>query len=1521
MGVTPRHEVVDVRVWNQDATEWQSLAPWKNLRLEHRADLSVDTLTFTVSDKHPVVPRLRDHRRVPVLVTLEVNGIRWSGLVTNLAQRSDGEVTAQVASDDKHAHRILARSRAASAVDTDATQVSGAVGQLLSDFMADGAQRTGLPLWVLREHEGDQVRLQVRSEQTVAEAVGDALAASDTYVTTRMLLPGMPLPGSAPLYRTQGPAEYAWEQERLAAGAWPDAATNSRLQRRVLPPVVAPVPPLSWLGSGTVGPDGRKLPNTGEGVAWLPFMLGENDRGYWQDGNPEGVRVTKRDELWGARKPGWHEHVTRWAATTFGKNGDTRLLDATAKAGLLVKPDGTALTAARARSYIGAGAAYAWSDGTRWFLANQADYDREDKRRNPQGPQRQTPGVLLHVYGGRDRRAEVLFSSARGGGLEGWETVTTAPEAAMLHASAQLDEATLQAIKAGLLQADSQVGQLPPAQAGKVIGSGNNVPDTVDALDVSAQPFATVAGTDVTYSHLGGRVNINAAGPFFYREMNLSISGSSNPVGEMGREWAKAQGSTAVNLTTGYATNAVFGDDVQVNGRTVFGWRPGDRVSFTDGNTRMSEVVSGYTLESNWDAPLRVAPLLGRQDNGVMDQVMRRVKRAEDAAERALLQSPRRVPPKEVDTRIETNPKVDEAWREATDAEGTLATLRDGALQASQRSVEASEQSLEYSQRSQQASEQSSVYSQQSQDHSRESLEYSRESLEYSRQAGQYNEEAQARAQEAAQHSEQSAVHSQQSLEHSEESLKYSKQASEYSAQAAEHSDTASTHSDAARQHSEESFTASEQASAASKKAKGYSDESKKYSATAQEEAGKAATASEEAQQASEQSSGYSKQSRIYSESAARASAQSGAFSGQSVAYSIIAGEHSERASEHSAKAGEHSAEAAKYSAQAGKHSESASSASEQARIYSERSKGHVDTAKAEADKAQKASSASIDASSKAKDYSGKADKYSTAAKTASDAAVNAEVLTQEALKKAEKARGDAEEARRLAELARDAAENKRADAEKHRANAFAAMSAANASWAQAEEARAQAEEARKVAEEARADAERARAKAEDERSKAEKERDLAEKARSAAEGERIKAETARSNAEGERKKAENARSAAETARNEAETKRSEAEKARSNSFAAMSAANASWAQAEEARAQAEEHRRIAEEARTDAEKGRAAAEEERKKAERARKDAETARDKAETSRSNAEKERSKAEGERNAAEQQRKLSFNAMAASQASMAAAEASRSQAEEARADAEEARADAERKRDEAEKLRSRAEGERSRAESARKEAEIARSDTFALQQFYTGGQLEVHQNLIWWTREQRTRLYTERGAHSTTFDGILKTWDYNSQRGLSFKALGNWWGRISFQVEFKSAGGDSAVDLYTVNVGPGYRSDTFERGARHMYFNSVNIQVEIWKPNKPAYYLPVDQDTGKVLVSDEYDNPAQRPFTAHSDGSVRCHFNGAATNGELVPGTQDRIRPVKQKVPGTGKLSGSKTIYAWPPYLKITDFMDY
>ena len=67
------HEAVDLRVWDQNYSQWQTLAPWATLQLEHRADLSIDTMTVTLSDKHPAVARLRSHRNVPVPVTLAVN--------------------------------------------------------------------------------------------------------------------------------------------------------------------------------------------------------------------------------------------------------------------------------------------------------------------------------------------------------------------------------------------------------------------------------------------------------------------------------------------------------------------------------------------------------------------------------------------------------------------------------------------------------------------------------------------------------------------------------------------------------------------------------------------------------------------------------------------------------------------------------------------------------------------------------------------------------------------------------------------------------------------------------------------------------------------------------------------------------------------------------------------------------------------------------------------------------------------------------------------------------------------------------------------------------------------------------------------------------------------------------------------------------------------------------------------------------------------------------------------------------
>ena len=668
------HEAVDLRVWDQNYSQWQTLAPWATLQLEHRADLSIDTMTVTLSDKHPAVARLRSHRNVPVPVTLAVNGVEWSGLVTSLKQASGGVVTVTASSDDKHLHRMLARAREATAVDSETAEVKGQVGTILADLAGSAAQRTGLPMYVNVQHRGDEVRLQVKSEDTVADVVDNALRASDTFATVRMLLPGMALP-EGELKRVQGVAEGRWEADGVTRKLWP-TVTDKRVQRVSLQPPVAPTPHLSWFGKGDTNSRGV-VGEPAPGICWVPFITTDADRGYWQDGDTN-VRSATKEEMWGARRNGWHEHITEWAAGTFkAGRGDVKLLDGCAKQGLLTKPDGTKLsTAAAAYSYIGGGAAYAWWTGAGWVLANTGDFKAEDSRRQPAKSDRVTPGLLVQTRGVRDRR-HIVFSSTPGGGLESWETDTTSPEAAMIHASAQLDETVLKAIQAGTLTASSQIEHLDAGRMKQVIGESNNVPEVVEALDVSAQPFATISGTDLAYSRVGAKVNIGAAGPFFYREMTLSLGNSgTNPVGEMGREWAKAQGSTSLTLTPGYSTSCVFGDDVRLDGRTAPGWRPGDRVSFVDGATRMAELVVGYSLTKNWDGPLQVTPVLGRADNGVMDGLANRLRQVEGNTRRALTQAPRRLDPAEVDGRVEQNPVVVETGDKLEEARTQISSVR-----------------------------------------------------------------------------------------------------------------------------------------------------------------------------------------------------------------------------------------------------------------------------------------------------------------------------------------------------------------------------------------------------------------------------------------------------------------------------------------------------------------------------------------------------------------------------------------------------------------------------------------------------------------------------------------------------------------------------------------------------------------------------------------------------------------------------------------------------------------------------
>lgn len=399
------------------------------------------------------------------------------------------------------------------------------------------------------------------------------------------------------------------------------------------------------------------------------------------------------------------------------------------------------------------------------------------------------------------------------------------------------------------------------------------------------------------------------------------------------------------------------------------------------------------------------------------------------------------------------------------------------------------------------------------------------------------------------------------------------------------------------------------------------------------------------------------------------------------------------------------------------------------------------------------------------------------------------------------------------------------------------------------------------------------------------------------------KAEEARNDAETARRLAEQARDAAETKRADAEAKRDQAEQARKRAMQSMQAAAAAMAAAEQARMWAEEERKKAEQQRMQAEN-------ERSKAESARSAAETARDQAETARSDAEGKRAAAETQRNAAEQQRKLAeaarnraINAMMAASSSMAAAEFARAEAERRRTEAEQERKLAEDKR----KL---AEEARQKAHEARQAAETAKKHTLAIQQYYLSGGLDVHRNLIFWNRERRTRLFEHVGAGSKKHDDLLTTTDWNNQRGLSFTAHGTWWGRVSFQIEYKAAvGGKSAVDLYTFNVGPGYRSDTFEQGAPQMVFTQAHIQVEVWLPNKPEYVVEVDRETGKFIPTDVYKNPVENPVSVRSDGAVAFE-RGVSFYTNVAEKDKDGtyVRAKKVQIPGTD-------ISVWPPYVKF------
>ena len=703
---TPRHEQIDARVWDSFMSRWWPLAPWQELNLQGRADWSVDTGSITLSADHPQLPRLRQCRHVPVPVTFTINGVHWDGYVESVetGQNEDGTQYAQVNlwSEHKHFHRMLARSTVASAADSSSETITSHIGELTHRLVSRGAVRTGLPTYVLVESAGDPVEVEVRTEDYVADILDEPLAGSDSFVEVRKLLPGQEVPGTGTARFYTGVMERQWMRQELGKGRWPNAKTSPRIFGDALAVESPAMPENSWNGEGRIRFGELEAEDT-SGICWIPFeTIVNRPLGYYETVDPADVFVVSRGEVRGLAGAVAHRphFVTEWKSGTFTE-GRVGKLKACAEAGLLRKTSGEKLSYEDALSYIGVGSAYAWKEGVEWALANEPDFAEDNKRYEADGKgQKQTPGTFVWQHQGRDRRG-VVFSSAPGGGLRKWSTTETGPDGAMLVGGGQLDAQTIAALESGVLQPKGTVGTVDAEGASAYLPSSAAFPSEVEQLDIDVQPHATIDGTEVSFSKAGGRVDIAKAGPFFLREkyMNLSSTGGANPTSEIAREWARSQGTTSMSLAPGHHETVVFGDDVRLpDGRVVPGWKPGDRVSFVDKTTRVSEVIMGYSLKSSANDALSVEPILGREVNGVLASLGRKIKEQEKTGRKALLAPSRKLPKRAVQDIVDTSAdKLTDSFQRSYEQLGDSwrAELQSGLSAEQQARVEALRQEQE----------------------------------------------------------------------------------------------------------------------------------------------------------------------------------------------------------------------------------------------------------------------------------------------------------------------------------------------------------------------------------------------------------------------------------------------------------------------------------------------------------------------------------------------------------------------------------------------------------------------------------------------------------------------------------------------------------------------------------------------------------------------------------------------------------------------------------------------------------
>lgn len=237
MVATPRHLTPDLRVWDPWYGRWKPITGVVSAKFEKRGDLGIDTATVTLMGDHPLAAVWAGTSTSAAPVTLNLNGAWWTGRVDKAVRSwnaGEHRWVLTLVSDEKHLHRMLAVGapqtlveKPVGVVSAASARVRGAAEVECENVVGAAASRTGLPIYAHRRSfkalEGEQVDVEVRPQDTVAQVLEPVVRRAECFAETRMTVPEEDLGASVgeELMLVCGMPERRWLKAMVGKGWWP----------------------------------------------------------------------------------------------------------------------------------------------------------------------------------------------------------------------------------------------------------------------------------------------------------------------------------------------------------------------------------------------------------------------------------------------------------------------------------------------------------------------------------------------------------------------------------------------------------------------------------------------------------------------------------------------------------------------------------------------------------------------------------------------------------------------------------------------------------------------------------------------------------------------------------------------------------------------------------------------------------------------------------------------------------------------------------------------------------------------------------------------------------------------------------------------------------------------------------------------------------------------------------------------------------------------------------------------------